>query len=103
MPAAVTRSVIRRFGIAPDPVFQRFFFFVFVRVVHFCVKPSQLHDFVQGARDHNRAALVTRIFSAIDFEPIRHKSLLLYGNYNGPENFKPVKTYHQFIYRYTSR
>jgi hypothetical protein len=38
-------SVVRRFGVAPDPIFERFFFLAFVRMVHFCMEPSQLHDF----------------------------------------------------------
>src|SRR6266511_4596224 len=32
----------------------------------------------------------------------RHTIFLLHGDYYGRENFEPVKTYHQFIYRYTS-
>ena len=39
-----TCSIIRRFRVVADPVFDPFFFFVFVRVMHLGVEPSQFHD-----------------------------------------------------------
>jgi hypothetical protein len=42
----ITGSIVRRFGVGTDPVSDGFFFFVFVRVMHLCMKPSQFHNFV---------------------------------------------------------
>jgi hypothetical protein len=40
------RLIICGFGVAANPVFKAFFFFLFVGVMHFCVEPTQLNHFL---------------------------------------------------------
>jgi hypothetical protein len=70
-------SIIRRFGIAANPLFNSFFFFVFVSVMHFGVEPSRLHHLLQSAGDRQGATLLAGIFSTIDFESVSHKAASL--------------------------
>src|SRR6266542_927556 len=71
-------------------------------MVHFCVKPS-------SSTTSSKAPEITTVqpwslgyFLQSTLNRFRHTIFLLPGDYYGRENFEPVKTYHQFIYRYTS-
>jgi hypothetical protein len=66
-----------RFGIAPDPVLDAFFVLVLVLMVHLGVEPAQIDDFVDRARDGDRAVFIAGKFSAVDCVSIGHEIILL--------------------------